>query len=108
MICCRRRRTPPADITTCTVPQEVITVDAEMAFDDRPTRETVRPLHANKQGEGSREWEGNDAPPSDGETQITPLQLSPKRNKKLKTDRETLISRERTRSKTRYKTVQRQ
>ena len=98
---------PPADITTCTVPQEVISVEAEMtAFDDRPTRRTVRPLHANTQGEGSREWEGNDAPPSDGETQMAPLQLSPKRNKKLKTDWETLLSRERTRSKTRYKTAQ--
>ena len=43
---------PPAYITTCTVPQEVISVDAEMtAVDDRPTRYTVRPLHANTQGE---------------------------------------------------------
>ena len=39
---------PPADITTCTVPQEVISMDAEItAFDDSPTRHTVRPLHAN-------------------------------------------------------------
>jgi len=109
MIFHRRMRMPPppADITTCTVPQEVIYVDAEMtAFDDRPTRQTVLPLHANTQREDSREWEGNDAPPSDGKIQMTPLQLSPKRNKKLKTDRETLLSRERTRSKTRYKTVQ--
>jgi len=53
-----------ADITTCTVPQEVISVDAEMtAFDDRHTRHTMRPLHANTQGAVSREWEGNDAAP---------------------------------------------
>ena len=103
------RGRPPADITTWTVPQEVTSVDAEMAaFDDRPTRHTVRPLHANTQGEVSREWEGNDAAPSDGETQMAPLQLSPKRNKKLKTDREKLLSRERTCSKTRYKPVQSQ
>jgi len=42
----------PVDFTTCTDPQEVITVDAEMtAFDDRPTRQTARPLHGNTQGE---------------------------------------------------------
>jgi hypothetical protein len=52
------------------------------------------------------EWDGNVAAPTDGETQMAPLQLSPKRNKTLKTDRETLLSRERTRSKTRYKTIQ--
>jgi len=61
----------PVDFTTCTDPQEVITVDAEMtAFDDRPTRQTARPLHANTQGEGTRQemvhvlaltdtWHGN-------------------------------------------------
>ena len=76
------------------------------AFDERPTRHTGRPLHANTQGEVSREWEGNDAAPIDGETQMAPLQLSRKRNKKLKTDRETLLSRERTRSNTLYKTAQ--
>ena len=78
------------------------------AFDDRPTRHTVRPLRANTQGDVSRECEGNDAAHSEGETQMAPLQLSSKRNKKLKTDKETLLSRERTRSKTRYKTVQSQ
>ena len=36
---------PPADVKTCTDPQEVITVDAEMtAVDDRSTRQIVRPL----------------------------------------------------------------
>ena len=90
---------PLVDITTSTVPQELISADAEVtAFDDRPTRQTVRPLHGNMQGEGSREWEGNDGAPSDGETQMATLQLSPKRNKKLKTARETLLSRQRTRS----------
>ena len=87
----------------------MITVDAEKtAFDDKPTRHTVRPLDENAQGEDSREWEGNDAPPplSDGETQMGPLQLNSKGNKKLKTDREMLLSRSRTRSKTHYKTVQ--
>ena len=63
----------PADVTTCTVPQEVISVDAEMtAFDDRPTRHTARPRHANTQGDVSREWEGNDSAPSVGEAQMVP------------------------------------
>jgi len=75
-------------------------------FDDRPTRQTVRPLHANTQGEGFGEWKGNRAPPTDEETQMAPLQLSPNRNKKLKTDRDSPISRERTLSKTHHKTIQ--
>jgi len=60
----------------------VISVDEEMTeFDDRPTRQIVRPLHANTHGEGSRELEGNYAALSDGEAQMAPLQISPKRNK---------------------------
>ena len=55
---------PPADITTCTVPQEVTSVDAEMTeLVDRPTRHTVRPLHANTQGEVSREGREMMLPP---------------------------------------------
>ena len=43
------------NFTTCTDPQEVITVDEEMtAFDNRPTRQTALPLHANTQEEGTR------------------------------------------------------
>jgi len=63
------------------------------AFDDTPTRQTVRLLHANTQGEVSKEFEGNDAAPSDEETQMAPFQINPMRNKTLKTDRETLLSR---------------
>ena len=58
------RGRPPADITTCTVPQEVISVDAEMtAFDDRPARYTMRPLHANTEREVFREWREMILPP---------------------------------------------
>ena len=51
--------TNPVDFTTCTDPQEVITVDAQMtAFDDRPTRQTARPLHKTRGGKNAlhRKW----------------------------------------------------
>ena len=55
------------EFTTCTDPQEMITVDAEMtAFDDRPTRQTARPLHANTQGEGTRQEVVTDVGSTDG------------------------------------------
>ena len=69
------------DFTTCTDPEEVITVDAEMTeLDDRPTRQTARSLHANTQGEeGTRQemvtnvgstdgLDNEDAVPADGAT----------------------------------------
>jgi len=58
----------PVDCTTCTDPQEVITVDAEKtAFDVRPTRQTARPLHANTQGEeGTRQEMATDVGNTDG------------------------------------------
>jgi len=55
------------DFTTCTDLQELITVDEEMtAFDDRPTRQTARPLHANTQGEGTRHEMVTDVGSTDG------------------------------------------
>jgi len=93
----------PVEFTTCTDTQEVITVDAEMtAFDDRPTRQTARPLYANTQGQGTRQkmvtgfgvtdgLDNEDAVPAYGETNPAdedsktddPGQ-TPFRNKKIK------------------------
>ena len=36
------------------------------AVDDRPTRDTVRPLHANSQGEGTRQEMATDVGSTDG------------------------------------------
>ena len=76
------------------------------AFDDRPTRQTARPLHANRQGEedtrqemvtdvgGTDGLDNEDAVPTDGAT--NPLDEDPKtdvpgqtpsRNKKMKLDK---------------------
>jgi len=85
-------------------------VDAEMtAFDDRPTRQTAPPLHANSQGEkgtrqkmvtdvGSTDGLNNeDAVPADGAT--NPSDEDPKtddpgqtqsRNKKIKLEKKAL------------------
>jgi hypothetical protein len=49
----------------------------------------------------------DDAYPHAEVQHTAPLQCSPKGNKRLKTDRETSLTRERTRSKTRIKTPQR-
>jgi len=110
----------PVDITTCPDPKEVITVDPEMtAFDDRPTKKTARPLHANTQGEedtrqemvtvvGSTDGLDNeDAVPADAAT--NPPDEDPKtddpgqppsRNKKMKLEKSAGIRQERTRSRT--------
>jgi len=94
----------PVDFTTCTDPQEVITVDAEMtAFDDRPTRQTARTLHANTQGEESTRQEmvtdlgstdgldNEDAVPADGannpqdeDPKTDDPGQTPSRNKKIR------------------------
>jgi len=99
-------------------------VDAELAvFDDRPTRQTARPLHANSQGEeGTRQemvtdvviqpvctdgLDNEDTVPADGAT--NPPDEDPKthdpgqttfRNKKIKLGKSAGIRRERTRSTT--------
>jgi hypothetical protein len=56
--------------------------------------------------EGSSEMADDESPQAEAQHNAS-LQGSPKRYKKLKTDRETSITRERTRSKTRIKTPQR-
>jgi len=81
-----------------------MTVDGEMtAFDDRPTRQTAQPLHANTQGEegtgqemvtdvGSTDGLDNeDAVPADGATnppaedpKTDDPEPIPSRNKKIK------------------------
>ena len=111
----------PVDFTTCTDPQEVITVDAEMtAFEERPTKQTARPLHANTQGEegtkqemvtdvGSRDGLDNeDAVPADGATsppdedpKTDDPEQTPSRNKKIKLEKSAGIRRERMRNRTR-------
>jgi len=99
----------PVDFTTCTGPQEVITVDAEItAFDDRPARKTARPLHANTQveegtrqekvtdGESTDGLENEDAVPADGATNPPNEEpktddpgQTPSRNKKIKLKKKT-------------------
>ena len=72
--------------------------DTEMT-EDRKKREY------NKSNRGDSEIrEGNDIATSKEEMRTDPPPLSPKRNKKLKLGRETSVTRDRTRSKTRHKT----
>jgi len=92
------------NFTTCTDPQEVIIVEEVMtAFDDRPTTQTARPLHANTQGEegtrqematdvGNTDGLDEDAVPADGAT--NPPGQTPPRNKEIKLDKSAGIRRE--------------
>jgi len=110
----------PIDFTTYNGPQEVVTVDAEMtAFDDRPNRQTARPLHANTKGEeGTRQemvtdvgstdgLDNEDAVPADGATnppdedrKTEDPGQTPSRNKNRKLEKSAGIRRERSRSRT--------
>ena len=98
----------------------MITVDAEMmVVDDEPTRQIVRPLHANTQGEGTRQEMATDVantddldnedampaygatnPPDESPTTDDPRQAQ-YRNKKIKLEKSAGTRPDRTRSRTR-------
>jgi len=83
------------------------------AVDDRPTRQTARPLYANTKGEGTRQemtdgLDNQDAVPADGATNppdesptTDDSRQTPYRNKKIKLEKSAGTRPERTRSRTR-------
>jgi hypothetical protein len=106
-------------------PQEVVESGGEDTWKDRDGMETgdeddgmtpdtsrertptYKLLETNKKRDYAHNTQHQmtkDPPISDGDTQLPPPQLSPKRLKKLKTDRDIPTSKDRSRSRNRHKT----